>query len=83
MYLLFLDIVKASSTLIKEWMKATNILTSYKENKIYMCSCIAKMRLDWFKIIESEFRWVSDIYAGYCEVLKWLYHSTTRLKDTT
>ena len=29
----FLGIVKSSSTLIKEWMKETNILILYKENK--------------------------------------------------
>ena len=33
MHLLFLDIVKPSSTLIKEWIKATNIVTSYKKKQ--------------------------------------------------
>ena len=33
MHLLFLGIVKSSSSLITEWMKETKILSSYKEHK--------------------------------------------------
>ena len=46
MHLLFLGIVKSSSTLIVEWMKETRILSSYKEHKKDMYSYVATMGLD-------------------------------------
>ena len=82
MHLLFLGIVKSSSSLITEWMKETKILSSYKEHKKNMYSCVATMGLDWCKVIESESGWVSDNYLGYCKIVKWLYHPIYKLKET-
>ena len=48
-----------------------------------MYSCMATMRLYWCKVIESESRWVSGNYLGYCKIVKWLYHQIYKLKETT
>ena len=81
-HLLFLKIVKSSSTLAIEWMKETEILKFYKEYKKGMYSCVATMGLDWCKVIKSESGWVSDNYLAYCKILKWLYHPISKLKET-
>ena len=83
MHLLFLGIVNSSSSLITKLMKETKILSTYKEHKKDMYSYMATMRLYWCKVIESESRWVSDNYLGYCKIVKWLYHPIYKLKETT
>ena len=45
-----------------------------------MYSGITTMGLDWYNIIESESGRVSDNYLVYCKIVKWLYHTITKLK---
>ena len=80
MHLLFLGIVKASRVMIKEWISKNKRSPIYKKIMVKVYETVPLMKLDWLKLIDAESGWVSDNYLGYCRLVKWIYHSITRLK---
>ena len=69
MHLLFLGFVCTTRTVIFDWINRTKN-PFYSVIKKYMYRTIILFKLDWCKIIDAEFGWISDNYLVCCRLMK-------------